>query len=138
MKALMFLTKKKSGEKKGQVVYNGKPTIGWLTKEEARSPREALESIILTATIDAHEKRDAMMANVLNAFILALMPTKKNNEDRVIMKITGSLVEMLRITPTATMLSMRATKKSSMLKCYALSMVLAIRGIWKKRDLTTV
>lgn len=54
MGALMFLTKKKINEIKGRVVYNGKPTRGWLINEEARSPTAALDSITLTSTVDAH------------------------------------------------------------------------------------
>jgi hypothetical protein len=76
MEALMFLTEKKSGEIKGRVVYNGKPTRGWLTKEEARSPTAALESITITLTVDAHEHRDIMTADVPNAFIQTPMPMK--------------------------------------------------------------
>ena len=50
---------------------------------------------MLTATIDAHEKRDVMVIDIPNAFIQATMPEVKEGEDCVVMKITGVLVDMM-------------------------------------------
>jgi hypothetical protein len=41
------------------------------------------------------EQRDVMMCDIPNAFIQALLPKKDSGEDRVVMKITGVLVNML-------------------------------------------
>lgn len=101
MEAIKFLTEKKSGEIKESVVYNGKPTCGWLTKEEARRPTATLESITITAMIDAHEHCDVMTTDVPNAFT-QMRITRKN-----VMKITGLLVDML-----TTLNSTENTKKS--------------------------
>ena len=51
--------------------------------------------ILLTVTIDAYENRDVMSADVPNAFIQTKMPEVKEGEERVMMKITGVLVDML-------------------------------------------
>jgi hypothetical protein len=56
----MFLGEKRCGTVKGRMVYNGKPTREWLSREDSASPTAALESIMLTAVIDAHEERDVM------------------------------------------------------------------------------
>ena len=103
--ALMFLTEKRDKSVKGRMVYNGKPTREWLSREESASPTAATESIILTAFIDTYEQRDVMTADVPNAFIQAELPrgteNDKNNKDtkddndRVMMKITGMLVGVL-------------------------------------------
>ena len=77
------------------MVYNGKPTRAWLDRDETASPTTSLEGIFLTTVIDAKEGRDIMSADVPNAFIQAKMPETKPGEDRVIMKITGVLVDML-------------------------------------------
>jgi hypothetical protein len=77
------------------MVYNGKPTREWLSREDSESPTAALESIMLTAVIDAHEGRDVMTCDIPNAFIQAIMPIVKNGDKRVMMKITGVLVDML-------------------------------------------
>ena len=95
MEALMFLTEKRDKSVKGRMVYNGKPTREWLTREDSASPTAALESIMLSAVIDAHEGRDVMCADKPNAFIQAEMPDISDSEERVTMKIAGVLVDML-------------------------------------------
>jgi len=50
---------------------------------------------MLTGVIDAHEERDVMTCDIPNAFIQALMPETKDRDERVMMKITGVLVDML-------------------------------------------
>ena len=64
-------------------------------KEEADSPTAAIESVMVTATIDAYENRDVMVMDIPNAFIQALMPERKEGEERVIMKIAGVLMDMM-------------------------------------------
>ena len=49
----------------------------------------------MTAIVDAKEKRDVMSADVPNAFIQTSMPEIKDGEERVIMKITGVLVDLM-------------------------------------------
>jgi hypothetical protein len=94
--ALIFLGEKRCGTVKGRMVYNGKPTREWLSREDSVSPTAALESIMLTAVIDAHEERGLMTCNIPNhAFIQALMPEVKDGDKRVMMQITGVLVGML-------------------------------------------
>jgi len=93
--ALMFLTEKRDGSVKGQMIYNGKPTREWLSKDGAASPTASLEAIMLTAVIDAKEGRDVMTADIPNAFIQAKLPDIKDGEDRVILKTTGVLLDLL-------------------------------------------
>ena len=95
MEALMFLTEKRDKSIKGRMVYNGKPTREWLSREDSASPTVALESILLTATIDAYERRDVMTGDIPNAFIQAYLPVLENGKEKVIMKITGVLVDLL-------------------------------------------
>ena len=77
------------------MVYNGKPTREWMNKEDSASPTVLLESLMLTAIIDAKEECDVMSADVPNAVIQTSMPPVEEGEDRVIMKITGVLVDLL-------------------------------------------
>ena len=95
VEALMFLTEKRDGSIKGRLVYNGKPTREWLSRDDAASPTAALESIMLTGIVDAKERRDTMSADIPNAFIQTEMPEPAEGEERVIMKITGVLVDLL-------------------------------------------
>ena len=66
MEALMLLSEKKDKSIKGRMVYNGKPSRAWMSKEESTSPTTTLESIMITGVIDAHEERDVMTADVPN------------------------------------------------------------------------
>jgi hypothetical protein len=50
---------------------------------------------MITSVVHAHEGRDVMTADVPNAFVQTELPKTKINEDRVVMKITGALVDML-------------------------------------------
>ncbi len=60
-----------------------------MAKEEAAAPTVALESVIVTATIDAKEKREVVTINIPGAFLHA------DNKDYVIMKMNGSLAELM-------------------------------------------
>ena len=93
--SFMFLTEKRDKSVKARLVFNGKPTRDWISKEDSASPTAANESVMITAAIDAYEHRDIMSADVPNAFVQTEMPERKEGEDRVIMKITGPMVDIL-------------------------------------------
>ena len=76
----MFLTEKRDKSIKSRLVYNGKPSRDWMSKEETSSPTVTVEGIFLTAIIDAKEGRDVMSADIPNAFIQTPMPEAKKGE----------------------------------------------------------
>jgi hypothetical protein len=78
--ALMYLGEKRDGTIKGRMVYNGRPTREWISREDSSSPTAALESIMLTGVIDAHEGRDIMTCDIPNVCIQALIPEIKTGE----------------------------------------------------------
>ena len=88
----MFLTMKKSGEVKGRLAYNGKPTRQWIGKEDKASPTALTESILLLAGLDATEERDVMVIDIPNVFIQTPLPPTK---ERIVMKVKGVLVDWL-------------------------------------------
>ena len=79
----------------GCLVYDGSKTRDWISCKEAASPTVAIESIALSAVINTKEQRDIMMANIPNAFIQAHMPQLEKRDERVIMKVTRVLVDLL-------------------------------------------
>jgi hypothetical protein len=93
MESLIFLTEKRDGRIKGRTCANGSTQRGYINKEDAASPTAMTESILLTGTIDAEEKRDVMTADIPNAFVQTDMEPIGN--ERVMMKIKGPLVDML-------------------------------------------
>ena len=95
MQSITLLTEKRDGTIKARTVADGRLQRPWTTREESASPTAALESIFILAVIDAKEGRDVMTTDVPNAFLHSVMPEVEPGEDRVIMKITGVLVDML-------------------------------------------
>jgi hypothetical protein len=49
---------------------------------------------LITAVIDSKQGRDVMMADIPNAFVQTDM-TNKNDKEKTIMKLRGTLVDML-------------------------------------------
>ena len=94
MDSLIFLTKKKNGILKARACANGSIQRDYISKEEAMSPTAATESVLITATIDARQKRDVMIADVPNAFVQTEIPIDIKQE-RIIMKIKGILTKVL-------------------------------------------
>ncbi len=64
MAALMFLGGKDAKSIKSQMVYNGKPTHKWLLRADTANPTATLESIMLTAIVDAKEGHHIMTCNI--------------------------------------------------------------------------
>jgi len=69
MKSLFFITEKRDGRIKGRTVADGSKQRLWINNEEASSPTVAVESVILSAIIDAKEQREVAVVDIPNAFI---------------------------------------------------------------------
>ena len=91
---LMLLTRKKSGDVKGRLVYNGKGTRSWVSREDKSSPTVLNEYLMLTCAVDAYEMRDVMTMDIPNAYIQAEVPKMKKGE-RIVMKVRGELIDWL-------------------------------------------
>ena len=95
MRSLTFLTEKRDGTIKSRSVADGSVQRKWMDREEKTSPTAQIESIFLTAVIDAKEGRDVAIIDIPNAFIQADAPEKDKDGDRFTMRIEGPLVDML-------------------------------------------
>ena len=62
------------------MVYNGKTTQEWLTREYLAITTEKLESFMLTAIFDSKEERDIMSAVISNAHIQTKIPDIEDGE----------------------------------------------------------
>ena len=87
--SLIFLKEKRDGKVKARSCANGSVQREHVAKEEAAAPTVALESVFVTATIDAKERREVVTIDIPGAFLHA------DNEDYVIMKMNGSLAELM-------------------------------------------
>ena len=89
LSSLIFLKKKRDGNAKARSCANGSVQREHVANEEAAAPTVALESVFVTATIDAKEKREVVTTDIPGAFLYA------DNKDYVIMKMNGSLAELM-------------------------------------------
>jgi Reverse transcriptase (RNA-dependent DNA polymerase)/Zinc knuckle len=91
---LMFLKEKRTGQIKGRGCADGRPQRETTPKEEARSPTVAVESVLLSCTMDAHEERDVAIVDIPGAFMQVDM------EGIVHLRIDGPMADLLiRIDP---------------------------------------
>jgi hypothetical protein len=64
----LFLKEKRDATVKGHMVAGGNKQRGTIEKLITSSPTAALESVLLTAIIDAREGRDITVIDIPNAF----------------------------------------------------------------------
>ena len=88
--SLIFLTEKRDGIIKARSCANGSKQRLWMNKEDTASPTVALESISITAAIEAYEGREVATVDIPNAFIQT-----DNKGEKVVMKVSGSLARIL-------------------------------------------
>ena len=77
------------------MVAGGDKKRGTIDKAVAASPTAALESVLLTATINAKEGRDVATVDIPDAFITTRID---NEEDKVIMRLRRRLTELMAAT----------------------------------------
>jgi hypothetical protein len=85
----VFLKEKRDGSIKGRACANGRKQREGSTKSDATSPTVALESVLITATIDAFEKREVAIVDVPGAYLMADM------DEEVFMCLRGRLAELM-------------------------------------------
>jgi Reverse transcriptase (RNA-dependent DNA polymerase) len=91
---LMFLKEKRTGQIKGRGCADGRPQRETTPKEEASSPTVAVESVLISCTMDAHEERDVAIVDIPGAFMQVDM------EGIVHLRIDGPMADLLiRLDP---------------------------------------
>jgi hypothetical protein len=94
LRYLMFLSKKRCGRVKARGCADGRKQRETTSKEEASAPTVAIESVMLSATIDAMEERDVATVDIPGAFMQA------DIDEVVHVKFEGEIAEMLvRLDP---------------------------------------
>jgi len=85
----MFLKEKHTGQIKGRGCADGRKQRLYMQKEETSSPTVAVESLLISATMDALERRDVATVDIPGAFMQADMV------GNVHVKLEGRLAELL-------------------------------------------
>ena len=88
----LFLKEKHDKTIKGRMVAGGNKQRGFIDAEDAASPTAALESVLLTAAIDAKEERDVGVLDIPNAFVQTRLEDEK---DKAIIRLRGPLADAL-------------------------------------------
>ena len=94
MESFIFMVEKKDGTIKSRTVANGSQQRSYTDKDATASPTTSIEAILITSVIDSMEKWDVATIDIPNAFIQTPIE-RLDTEDRIIMKITGVLVDLL-------------------------------------------
>jgi len=89
LSSLIFLKEKKNGPMKERSCANRSVQREHVAKEEAAAPTVGLDSVLITSTIDAKESRKVVTIDIPGVFLHA------DNEDYVIMKMVGTLAELM-------------------------------------------
>ena len=89
LSSLIFLKEKKSGAIKARSCANGSVQREHVAKEEEAALTVGLDSVFITSTIDAKERRKVVTIDIPGAFLHA------DNEDYVIMKMVRMLAELM-------------------------------------------
>ncbi len=91
---LMFLKEKRCGTIKARGCADGRSQRAYTPKEEASSPTVAIESVMISCTIDAREKRHVATVDLPGAFM-------QTDQDEVVhMKLQGPMAELVvRLDP---------------------------------------
>jgi hypothetical protein len=96
MESLIFLVEKRDLTVKARMCANGSTQREYMERDDASSPTVMCESILITAGIEAKQRRDVMTCDIPNAFVQTDIPTEKLEKGkRIIMKIRGALVDIL-------------------------------------------
>jgi len=94
LRYLMYLKKKRCGRIKGRGCADGRKQRLNTSKEDASSPTVAIESVMLSCTIDAKEKRDVATCDIPGAFLQADM------DELVHVRLEGTMAELMaRLDP---------------------------------------
>jgi hypothetical protein len=107
--SLIFLNKKRNGDIKARSCTNRSKQREHIAKEEAAVLTVALEFVFITTEIDAKENWKVVTIDIPGAILHA------NNEDYVIMKMVGTLVESMVMANPKLYRKFIVIKKSSFL-----------------------
>lgn len=103
---LIFLTEKRCGKVKTWACVNGSTQRDYIPKETTASPTIMTDSVMITSTIDAHERRRVVTLDIPGAFLHADL------DEEVVMLLRGQLANlMVQVDPELYGPYLRKTKK---------------------------
>ncbi len=89
LRAVNLIKEKRTGDLKGRTCADGSVQRGLYNKEDTSSPTLSNDSLMCTLIVDAKERRDVATADVVGAYLNALM------KDFVLLKLVGEAVDIM-------------------------------------------
>ena len=89
LRAINLITKKRDGRIKGQTVADGSVQKDLYEKSQMASPTISTDALLISLIVDAHEKWDVAVADVMAAYLKADM------NDYTLLKFTGESVDIM-------------------------------------------
>ena len=89
IRTVSLLKEKRSGALKGRTCADGSKQQIYVAKEDSSSPTVSTEALITTLVIDVYEGREVATAEIVAAYLNAIM------DEFVVMKIEGNMVEFM-------------------------------------------
>ena len=86
---ITMVKEKRDGKIKGRACEDGRKQQRYIARDEVSSPTVQLESLMITLSINAHEKREVATADVVGAYLLA------DIDELVMVKIIGPSVDIM-------------------------------------------
>ena len=84
-----MVKEKRNGKIKGRACADGRKQRRYINKEDVSSPTVQLESQMLTLLVDAYERRDVATADVVGAYLMALI------DDYILVKLTQESADLM-------------------------------------------
>ena len=94
MEYVIFLAEKQDCSIKVRACANGSTQREYTSNDEATSPTVSAEAVMIRGVIDANQGRDAITADIPNAFVQTAIDHKKG-QDRITMNIKCHLIDIL-------------------------------------------
>ena len=91
LRAINLIKDKRCGKIKGRTCADGRPQRAYTPREELSSPTIALESLMATLLLDAHEERDVAIFDVPGEYLHAELPKDKF----MLLKREGPFVDIM-------------------------------------------
>jgi len=89
LRAINLITEKRDGRIKGRTVADGSVQKGLYEKSQTASPTISTDALLISLIVDAHEKRDVAVADVVAAYLKADM------NKYTLLKFTGESVDIM-------------------------------------------
>ena len=100
LESIMTVKQKRDDSLKGRLCADGRKQRGTMRKEGAASPTVCTDSVLITAAIEARERRHVAVVDLPGAYLSA--SANMDDEEEVLMVMRGRLAELMALAAPET------------------------------------